>query len=157
MKIPLDRNDKISEGISTFFLLACVLIVALSLPGLPDIVPIHFNLKGVPNGYGSKYFMWLGPAIASSMYIGLTVLAKYPQVYNFRYTPTNIEEQYKITSKMVRSIKAGLMFFFSLLAFFLVQSAQLKLMGYIIWLLPIFLIIIFGNVIYYTIQWGKIK
>ena len=158
MKIKLDTADKISEVISVLLLLVSVLIVALSISGLPDIVPVHFNLKGVPNRYGSKHFLWIGPAIASFMYVGFSILAKYPQVYSFRYTPTNIEEQYRVTSKMVRGIKAGMLFFFVVLTFILVQSAQLKMIEYaVVWLVPLILVIIFGNVIYYTIRWSKIK
>jgi uncharacterized membrane protein len=157
MKIPLDTKDKISEVISILFLVASFLIVALSIPDLPDIVPNHFNLKGEPNKYGSKHYLWVMVGISVFLYIGLTVLAKFPQIYNFRYTPNNIEEQYKLTSKMVRNLKLGLMFFQAALTFFMVQSAQLKFVQYVFFLIPLVLIIVFGNVIYYTIQWGKIK
>lgn len=156
MKIKLDTKDKISEATSVLFLLVSILMVVFSLPNLPDIVPNHFNLNGEPNKYGSKYFLWVGPAVALFMYVLLTVLAGFPQSYNFHYTKNNIEAQYKITSKMVRSIKAGMMMFFVALNFFLVQSAQLKFTHYIIVLVPMVLLIIFGNVIYYYIKWGKI-
>ena len=157
MKIKLDTNDKISEAASILFLLISVSVVALSISNLPDTVPCHFNFKGEPNRYGTKHFLWVGVALAIFLYIGLSILAKFLQVYNFRYTQTNIEEQYKVTSKMVRSIKAGFMFFTIVLNFFLVESAQLKFTNYIMLLVPLILIIIFGNVIYYTIQWSKIK
>lgn len=156
MKIKLDTKDKVSEVISVLLLIVSFLIVALSISNLPDIVPNHFNLKGEPNKYGSKHFLWVGVAVAVFMYFLLTVLAEFPKSYNFHYTKNNIEEQYKITTKMVRSIKLGLMLFFVALNFFIVESAQLKFTNYIVVLVPMVLLIVFGNVIYYTIQWSKI-
>lgn len=43
---------------------------------LPKIIPIHFNLHGEPDGYGSKIIIWLLAAIASVIYLSLFLLSK---------------------------------------------------------------------------------
>ena len=44
---------------------ALVAYVAFIYPGLPDVIPVHFGLNGIPNGYGSKVEMLLLVALSA--------------------------------------------------------------------------------------------
>ncbi len=51
-------------NILTVLILISSIIVTVLIMALPDIVPVHVNFKGEVDGYGSKWFVLLGPIIA---------------------------------------------------------------------------------------------
>lgn len=46
-------------------------------PSLPDIIPIHFDGKGVANDFGSKNYIFLGPGIAWFTWILFLIIKKF--------------------------------------------------------------------------------
>jgi len=63
-----------------FALVLMALSVALSLWAvavLPPVVPIHFNVQGEPDSYGSKFFLLILPAVMVAMYVLMTYLPKF--------------------------------------------------------------------------------
>lgn len=70
----------------------------------PDIVPTHFDFNGEVDGYGSKNTLFISLPITVIMYIGLAILAKYPEIYNYaiEITPRNKERQYSMATTFIR-------------------------------------------------------
>lgn len=66
--------DKVLEvaGLATF--IAIIALPAVFYADLPEEIPTHFNFKGQPDAWGSKSSVWLLPAVAAVLYIGLSVL-----------------------------------------------------------------------------------
>lgn len=157
MKIQPDTKDKIIELICLLLLLTSALIIGLTLPSLPDIVPIHFNFAGEPDGYGSKYMIWAIFGVSVVVYIGLTLLSRFPGLYKNRITVKNVEEQYRLTVKMVRALKVILLFFFTLIAYLMTQTAQLKMTEYSNFIVLFPFVLIFPTIIYYLIKLGKVR
>jgi len=157
MKIKLDTTDNISEFVSASIILSSLCLICFSLPKLPDTVPIHFNFSGEPDNYGSKYMLLLGPFIAFPIYALMTYLSLHPEFYEYRMNKSvPLEEQYKMTSKMARSIKLILMPLFFVITLFMLKSAKEKSIGTseMIWL-SLFIPLIFGVIIYWVVKWGK--
>ena len=72
---------------------------------LPHEIPIHFNMKGEPDGWGGKWIMWIPLLIAPILWIGLSILEKYPHTYNYlNLNVDNAERQYKNARFMVNII-----------------------------------------------------
>lgn len=62
----LDRRYAAAQiAAVTLAWLALVTFVAAFYPGLPDVIPVHFGLDGVPNRYGSKAEMLLLAALSA--------------------------------------------------------------------------------------------
>jgi hypothetical protein len=59
------RRAVIQIAVVTAAWLALIAYVAAIYPGLPDIIPVHFGLDGVPNRYGSKTEMLVLVAISA--------------------------------------------------------------------------------------------
>lgn len=57
MKLTLQKHTYYLDAISYFFMLIQIGILLLYWKGLDERVPIHFNLLGNPDGYGSKYIL----------------------------------------------------------------------------------------------------
>lgn len=156
MRIKLDTTDKISEVFSALFFLAGIILVAASIPQLPDIIPCHFKFSGEPDNYGSKHLLWIGALLPLPMYIGFTILAFNPQFYRYRMDERlDMDLQYKLTSKMARSMKLLFSVFLFVIVWFMVQSAELKYTSYIK-LLALFIPLIFGVIIYWLMKWRKV-
>jgi uncharacterized membrane protein len=49
---------------------ACFLSAAIAYPSLPDRIPIHFNMEGKPDGWGSRGTIFLTPVMVAFM-VGL--------------------------------------------------------------------------------------
>lgn len=142
MRVPFDLKDKISEAISLIFLITSISIVAVTMPKLPDAIPSHYNITGQVDGYESKQILWVMVALSVLIYISLTVLAIFPGLYKKKLSGDNIEEQYRLTSKTTRTMKAVIVLSFLIICYFMTFGAQLKSTEYI-YLVPFFILLIF--------------
>jgi hypothetical protein len=52
-----------------------LIMVWQSYPDLPDQVPIHFNLTGRPDQWGSRSLIWLLPVLGVVLYASLSALS----------------------------------------------------------------------------------
>jgi hypothetical protein len=64
---------------------------------LPNHMPVHFNLKGEPDRWGEKWVFWIPIIIGMFLWGGLSLLEKYPHIYNyFNLTLENAERHIKM-------------------------------------------------------------
>lgn len=107
ISIELDLLDKLFELIA--FCLFCLLLFLPTyyFKDLPDIIPRHFNFSGKPDGFSGKNVIWTLPAISALLYIGLTILNRYPHLFNYPQpiTEENAHRQYRLATKLIRSLK----------------------------------------------------
>lgn len=157
MKIKLDTADKISEVVSLLFVLGGIAIVAFSLPGLPDKVPVHFDLKGEPNRFGSKYELWIGVGASVMLYMLFSLISSRPHLYNYPSQKNDLESQYKLGSKMMRSLKAWILLFLLVVNYIIVQSTHTNSAKGALWLIAFMLAIVTAHLIYFYTKWKKIK
>ena len=93
---------------------------------LPQTIPTHFALDGGPDGFSSKEYIFLLPGIVSFLYIVMTFINMFPQVYNYMVTitPLNAKKNYTSATRMVRFLKFILVIMFCFICF---QSIQVAL------------------------------
>ncbi len=157
MKIKLDTSDKIFEAVSLASLIATVLIVSFAIPNLPDTIPCHFDFSGAPNRYGSKYELWITVAVSAFLYILTGILAMFPESYNYPSKKNDKEKQYKLGAKLMRSFRACILFFITIVAVVIVRSAQTGSAKGAFWLIGIILVILFGNLSWFAVKWKQIN
>ncbi len=80
---------------------------------LPPVVPVHFNLKGEPDAYGSKFLLLIFPVITVGIYALMSYLP--------RFDPYS--EKVKERIKTVRVVRDITVIFFSFLNSFAVLAA----------------------------------
>ncbi len=80
-------------------------------------MPKHFNVFGQPDSYANKNIIWFLPALGLILYIGMTILNKYPHVFNYpiKLTNENAEKLYKIGTKTIRFLKIVIIISFAYL------------------------------------------
>lgn len=92
---------------------------------LPDIIPTHYNLAGEVDDTGSKSSLFLLPSITTVLYIGLTILNRYPHIFNYpgKITPENAYRQYSNAVFMVRIVKLTIGLTFSIISLVLTKDS----------------------------------
>ncbi|MFN3952442.1 MAG: DUF1648 domain-containing protein [Thermaurantimonas sp.] len=80
----------------------------------PDIIPVHFDLEGNADRYGSKTELILILVISSLLYTGISVLQKYPHLYNypFEIRENNALYQYTLAVRLLRVLKVVIIWIF---------------------------------------------
>lgn len=139
IKVELTLADKILEGVGWLTLAILCALTLWNYGGLPETIPIHFNASGQPNGYGSKETLLMFPVIGSVLFVGMTVLNKYPHVFNY---PTNITADnalrlYTIATRMVRYVKFAVVLIFSIIVFKTLKTVEGSTEGLGSWFLPV--------------------
>lgn len=152
------KINKYLDIIGVVLVVALIVITCIYWIKAPDIVPIHFNFKGEIDSYGSKNTLFILLPIAIIIYIGLAILSKYPEVYNYciEINDKNKEKQYSMASTFIRIINVEM-----LAIFFYIQISMAISMNngksLSITFLPITLFILFGSVGFYIYKSVKLK
>lgn len=82
MEIQQKNMDKICN-VLCLILFACTFIALLFMwKGMPNKIPVHFNLLGEADEWGSKSQCWLFPVMSLFVYIGIGAVINFPGIYN---------------------------------------------------------------------------
>lgn len=152
------KINKCLDIIGIILVIALIVVTFIYWGKASDIVPIHYNFKGEVDAYGSKNTIFILLLIVIIIYLGLTILSKYPQIYNYciEINPRNKEKQYSMATLFIRIINIDI-----LGSFFYIQVKTLVAMingkGLSIEFLPISLFILFGSIGFYIYKSVKYK
>lgn len=155
LKLEWTFVDRILEITGWVAMVVLWILTIRYYPGLPDSIPTHFNALGQVDGYGGKGTLLILPVIVTVVVVGLTILNRFPHVFNFAVSITqeNALKQYTNATRFIRYLKLVIVLIFGLIAFNMVQNAQGKADGMGIWVLPLMLGLIFIPLIIY-IGWS---
>ncbi len=110
-------------------LLIVWVITAIAVLGpnpLPDRIPTHFDLAGIPNGWGSPKSLWIIPAVCTCLYGLMTMTSRYPRAFNYpvRVTAANRDELQRLALDMVSWLKAEVIGIFALIQHSAIAAAR---------------------------------
>lgn len=151
LKLPKTLLEVIFDGVTLVLLIGSIIYLVSVWSSLPAEVPAHYNATGEIDRWGSKWEMIILPIIASTMWISMSALEKYPHVYNYpKLTKENVRDQYMNGRKMVNVLKNISTLLFTYLTWTNIQISlgHAESLGSLF--LPIFLISIFGPMIYFV-------
>ena len=157
LKITPSRLD-IFLDISAYAVLVFIWVyILLQYADLPDIISIHFNLKGEADNYGSKASIFILPFIISMIIIGLTILNRFPYLFNYprQITESNAREEYAKASRLIRIIKLIVIVFITIIMVNMVNGAKQGFSSFPIWLIPIFVISMILPILMYLFKPNK--
>lgn len=154
IKLRRSASDWLLDFVAFAFLVILIAIPVINYGSLPETIPVHFNASGQPDGYGGRGTLWLLPAIGLFMYIMMTIIEQFPQIYNYpvEITEENAERQYRNAGRLIRTLKTVILLVFSYLSFKTIETATGKASGLGKAFLPVFLLITFGVVIFYIVK-----
>ncbi|OYO43054.1 uncharacterized protein DUF1648 [Lachnotalea glycerini] len=154
MNINKTRYDIFVNIVGAGILIAMVLYLWLNWQEIPESIPAHYNAAGVIDRWGNKKEIFIEVIIAWILYIGITVLERFPQIWNTGVTVTeqNKVRVYRILKNLIETQKLLIAAIFSYSA---LNSALSRSMS--VWFLPIVLVLMFGSIAFFTVQLIKVK
>jgi uncharacterized membrane protein len=159
IKIELTVIDKAVEIIGWIALLTIWVLVISSYSNLPDTIPTHYNGVGKADGFGSKTIILIFPLIATIFFVGMTILNKFPYIFNYptKITVENALRQYTSATRLLRYMKLILVTLFGIIAFKTIQGANGKSFGLGVWFLPLTMGLIFIPLTYFITKLFRTK
>lgn len=131
MERPVIRNsntimEKVLEIILLFIVVLMVIWPICQFARLPETVPIHINIHGDIDGYGSRIVVLVLPIVGVLLYVGLTVLQRVPHLYNYpiEVTDDNAHLLYALGVQMIRFVKAIMIILFVYLTYSFICLAR---------------------------------
>ncbi|NLB42992.1 MAG: DUF1648 domain-containing protein [Clostridiales bacterium] len=149
MKITRSRYDIIVEILCMLCLLGTVLYLVINWGNIPDEIPGHYNALGQVDRITKKSSIIALPIVTAIMYIGMSAIERFPQAWNTGVTITeeNKNRLYRIMKDMLKTTKLLIVVVFSYMTINSAIATQLSP-----WFLPVFLILMFGSMIYYIVK-----
>lgn len=159
IKLQLTTTDKFLEVLGWMAVLTIWLLVITNYSKLPGTIPTHYNGSGQADGFGGKASILILPMIATVLFVVMTILNRFPHVFNF---PTNITKdnalrQYTNATKMIRYLKLTIVLTFGFIAFKTIQNASGQSTELGAWFLPFTLGLTFFPIIYFVVKSLKMK
>ncbi|MBN2412085.1 DUF1648 domain-containing protein [candidate division KSB1 bacterium] len=156
-EIQPDSVDRLIELIGFIGVIVLLGLPILYYGNLPDIIPGHFNIHGEPDAYSGKGIIWILPVAGLVMFIGMSVLVKFPHIFNYpvTITPENAERQYILATKVIRILSASLIWLFCYIIYVVIRISLGDPVGLKLYLILVFvgfIFVMFGVYLYKSIK-----
>ena len=113
----VDLPARAPERLLRLLALAALGVMAVALawawPRLPATIPMHFNLRGDPDGWGERAWILVVPAVALVVFALMTAIermmvrAPHDPTFNYPWaiTEANAERQYRFVWRLLLGLK----------------------------------------------------
>lgn len=159
IKLKHSFSDRILIGVSCMLLIAMWIYTFFHYSNLPDSIPVHFDASGMPTRFGHKASLFALPSIATVQYVALSVLNKYPHVFNYPISlnAENAERQYRNATQMMRWVNLMLLLLFSGLVWRIVNVVRVGSSTLDRWFLPVSIVLLFLPIVYFLVRSSRIR
>jgi len=157
-KITIERDgtDLLLECTALLLALTPVIYLLINWSTLPATVPTHINVQGLADAWGPKGRILILPAVMLGEFTVLAVLQRFPHLYNYLVdiTEENIEIQYRLAVSVMGWMNLILSGGLALLFFGITRIVAGQADRITFWMLPLFMLSLFGNLgSYLWISW----
>ena len=146
IKVKKEPVDWALESTGFIAILLLFGIPAYFYKDLPETIPLHFGLEGLPDNTGSKSNIWIVPGIGLVIYVGLAVLNRHPYIFSYpvKITRENAAEQYKKACRVIRLLNTIIAISFCYISYSTIMIAKGKKDSLGNYFIPVFIVLIFG-------------
>jgi uncharacterized membrane protein len=126
LKLQLTTTDYTLEAIAILGIISLCLLAVVSYSSLSDSIPTHFNIKGQADDWGSKASIFLLPGIGLLLFTGITILNKFPHIFNYpvKVTEENALQLYTKSVRIIRILKVLVVMLFLFIEWQACKSAE---------------------------------
>ncbi len=159
IKLKQTKTDILVEVFGWVSLVAFWAFVLVNYANLPDTIPTHFDYAGKADGFDDKESVFELLLVATVIFIGMTILGKFPHIFNYptEITEENALKQYTNATRLLRYIKLIILVVFGVITLQSVRVANGQINDIGSWLLPGTLGLIFIPVFYFLIKSFQLK
>ncbi len=151
---PRSGLEKSLEIAAIFFFAAGILYLALNWGTIPDRVPGHFNFAGEVDRWDGKSALFILPGAALFLYVLLSLITLIPHrpKKDGKISPEKALATWKNSRLLLTALKAEIIAIFMYLEWQTIQVARGNATGLGEGFLPVYLIIIFGTLIFFLLR-----
>ena len=141
------KFGKTMQILSVLCLTASTLFLAAGWNQIPEKVPGHYNFAGEADSMTGKGTLILIPVMNWLMYLGISALEHFPQVWNtgVEITAQNRERVYRVLYHMIVSMKLSVVLIFSFMTVWHENYMPS-------WFLSAAMLLTFGPMVFFMIQ-----
>ena len=149
MRIRNSIFDIIVNIICVLLLVGLVIYLIVAWGGIPDQIPGHFGADGTVTRYDSKGSLIIIPIIAWVMFLGISLVERFPQVWNtgVRVTEENKFRVYRVLKSLIVMVKLIVIALFTVIC--IIQTLVTSLP---VWLLPVFMSLLFFVIVFSIVR-----
>ena len=153
MKIKNTKIDWIIEVLCLIFLGGITIYLILNWSSMPDKIPMHYNVAGEIDRWGNKTEIIFIPVMSWLLYGLITITEQFPKAWNtgIQVTEENAPRVYRVLKSMIKTTKL-----FMVIVFFRITICSITAQNMSPWSLPIELVVIFGNLIFWLVRLFKV-
>ena len=149
---PKTTIERWAQKISFFVIFLLFAFTLKEFFALPQRIVTHFNFAGEPDGWGSRWTVWLLPIIALAIFALLNVVKKFPRHVNYpvRITEDNAQRQFILMRQFLDVLNLSIVVVFATIQIQLLRMALEKpeLVPFSL-LIPLVLFITFAPIMVY--------
>ena len=149
MKLKYTKFQIVLETIGLLLIVGMIVFVYTQWNQIPQQVPMHYNAIGEIDSWGSKYEILFLPAFGLLLYAFITAVSFFPQIWNVpvQITDENKEAAYRNTKDLIIFIKIEIITLLFLFLYYITIAQPLPIA-----VVPVFLIILFGTIIFFYVR-----
>ena len=149
-----NKYNVFADIVCLVLLMGVIIYLFVAWGSLPDKVPGHYNAAGEIDRMGSRYELLITPIVGWLMFLGMSAVERFPQIWNTGVTVTeeNKERVYRVIRNMLSTLKIIMILIFVFLTINSSLSTPLP-----VWFTPTYIILIFGTLILFIIRLIKVK
>ena len=154
MRIPFRKYDIIVEILCIICLLGTFVYLAIAWGNIPKEVPGHYNAMGEVDRVTGKNSLLVLPFINAVMYLGMSVIELFPQLWNTGVTVTE-ENKYRVYRNIKDMMKTTKLIMVLVFTYLTINSAlAIPLPA---WFTPVSLFLIMGSLVFFIVRLVKNK
>jgi uncharacterized membrane protein len=159
LDIPRAQVEVFVELAAAVVILCAIAYLGAAWPSLPSRIPVHFNISGQPDRWGDRSSLLLEFAIMLGVYIGLTVLQRFPHIYNYPFglTLQNVHRQYLLARQLLVFIKGEVVCIFAFIGWRTVQVAMGKSRFPAAGFPLVMILCLFGTIVWYFVRASRAR
>lgn len=154
MKLKYTKFQCVMEILSILLLIGMIIFLCSYWNQIPDTIPGHYNAMGQVDRWGNKSEVLILPILNIFMYLLLTVISFFPQIWNMpvKITDTNRVPVYQCSKTLLIIMKTQVVGIFFYLTYNTATSVSLS-----VYFLPIMILLVFGTMLYFIIRMIRIS
>lgn len=144
--------------LSAIFVVAGFAVTITHYSALPDQIPIHFNIKGNPDGWASKPFAFLLPGVAVFQFILLSLATRFPTLSKKPFSSEETNRiRYQVNKRFLPFLLTLVSALFLYLQWAIIQVALGSVTGLNSFVMLGFVVVLLGSVLVHCIKFYRLK
>lgn len=125
--LPLKRSETewILEGLGLLALAVMLVYPMILYDQIPEKIPVHFNLAGEADAFGSRSTLWIIVGLGFVLFIALNSILRIPHEYNYpvKITEENAQSMYRMTQHYLIWLKVSVTILLMIIVLTTIQTA----------------------------------